>query len=75
MTYQSKEELFRLYLEGKITALKIQQRKALEKLFAAEFGTEDYFSATREYDEICKKLTAYNQVKYEFDNIFKKEES
>lgn len=73
MTYQSKEELFRLYLEGKITTLKIQQRKSLEKLFAAEFGSSEYFDAAHHYDEIGKKLTNFSQVKYHFDNIFKEE--
>lgn len=73
MTQQSKEELFRLYLEGKITILKKDQRAKLEKLFAAEFGSNEYFSATHEYDEISRKLTTFNQVKYHFDTIFKEE--
>lgn len=75
MTYQSKEELFRLYLEGKITALKKQQRTVLDKLVAAEFGTDEFFSATHEYDYVGKKLTTFNQVKRQFDSIFRKAES
>lgn len=73
MTQQSKEELFRLYLEGKITILKKDQRAKLEKLFAAEFGTHEYFSAAHEYDDVGRKLTFYNQVKHQFDRIFKEE--
>lgn len=75
MTYETKEELFRFYLDGKITALKTQQRKALEKLYAAEFGSEAYFSATHEHEEVAKKLTTLNLVKSQFDRIFMKEES
>lgn len=73
MTQQSKEELFRLYLEGKITIIKKDQRAKLEKLFAAEFGTPECFAAQRDYDETFKKLTIFNQVKYQFEKIFKEE--
>lgn len=73
MTQQSKEELFRLYLDGKITILKKYQREKLEKLFAAEFGTPECFAAQREYDEISRRLTTFNQVKDHFEHIFKEE--
>lgn len=73
MTQQSKEEIFRLYLEGRITIVKKDQREKLEKLFASEFGTPECFAAQRDYDDTFKKLTILNQVKYQFEKIFKEE--
>lgn len=75
MTQQSKEELFRLYLEGKLDFAKKDQSQALDDLFAAEFGTSDYFNAAERYQQAGNKVQFIMNIRAQFNSIFGKAES
>lgn len=74
MTYQSKEDLFRLYLEGKIDFVKKDQGEALDDLFKADFGTQAYFDAAERYERAGAKWSSLNQILRQFNTIFRREE-
>lgn len=73
MTQQSKEELFRIYLDGKIDLTRKAQMQALNDLFDADFGTEKYFDAADRYEQTAKKAGLLISIKTQFNNIFKEE--
>ena len=73
MTQQSKEEIFRIYLDGKIDFARKDQMKALNDLFGADFGTAEYFDAAERYEQTAKKAGLLISIKTQFNNIFKEE--
>ena len=73
MTQQSKEELFRIYLDGKIDFARKARSQALNDLFDAEFGTDDYFDSAERYDQMSNKVNLLVNIKTQFNNIFKEE--
>lgn len=74
MTYKSKEELFRLYLEGKIDFVKKDRSEALDDLYKADFGSEAYFDAAERYEQAGAKCSSLNQILRQFNTIFRREE-
>ena len=73
MKQQSKEELFRIYLDGKIDFARKDRAKALNDLFETDFGTNEYFDAADRYEQTANKVGLLISIKNQFNSIFKEE--
>lgn len=73
MTQQSKEELFSIYLDGKLDFARRAKSAALNDLFSATFGTSEYFEAAERYRYMESKIGLLNNIKIQFNTIFKEE--
>lgn len=73
MTYQSKEELFRLYLEGKINIEANERKRAVKDLLDQDFASDAWDDLTEKIDRMNNKIMVMKQILHRFNEIFKEE--
>lgn len=73
MTYQSKEELFRLYLEGKINIEANERKRTVKDLLDQDFASDAWDDLTEKIDRMNNKIMVMKQIQRRFNEIFKEE--
>lgn len=73
MTYQSKEELFRIYLEGKINIEANERKRAVKDLLDQDFASDAWDELTEKIDRMNNKIMVMKQILHRFNEIFKEE--
>lgn len=74
MTYQSREELFRLYLEGKINIEANERKMAVKDLLDQDFASDAWDDLTEKIDRMNNKIMVMKQILHRFNEIFKEDE-
>lgn len=74
MTYQNKAELFRIYLEGRITIEANERKRVVQDLLDQDFASDAWVGLTEKIDRINTKITVLKQIQHRFNDIFKEDD-
>lgn len=73
MTYQNKAELFRIYLEGRITIESNERKRIVRDLLDQDFASDEWEDLTEKVDRMNTKIMVIKQILHRFNDIFKEE--